>query len=155
MQNESPLAEKCVSDVWNLVVRQPSTVTLNDSIRHLLQITIADTRTRHTYVIDANRILIGCVRMNALVEYLFPIEAIVRDVEQAYTITLNRLPARTIEELMDPKPKFVHPFTPLSEVANILMEEKINELPIVDDSHRLVGQVNIYEMIMSYLDPHL
>ena len=31
------------------------------------------------------------------------------------------------------------------------MQEKINELPVLDDEHRVIGQVNIYEVIKAYL----
>jgi predicted transcriptional regulator len=36
-------------------------------------------------------------------------------------------------------------------MAGILMQEKINELPVVDDDMHIVGQINIYEVIMVYL----
>jgi predicted transcriptional regulator len=36
-------------------------------------------------------------------------------------------------------------------MAHILIREKINELQVVDDDMRLIGQVNMYEVIARYL----
>lgn len=52
---------------------------------------------------------------------------------------------------MDESPRFVRKSTSLRDMAGILMQEKINELPVVDDDMHIVGQINIYEVFMVYL----
>ncbi len=60
--------------------------------------------------------------------------------------------AEIVKDIMDDRPRFVKESTSLSDMASMLMEEKINELPVVDDDRRVIGQVNIYEVITAYLD---
>jgi CBS domain-containing protein len=40
----------------------------------------------------------------------------------------------------------------VDEMARILLREKITELPVVDADHRLVGQINMYEVIAGHLN---
>jgi predicted transcriptional regulator len=64
---------------------------------------------------------------------------------------LANFEAETVQDLMNENPHFVKESTSLSDMANILIQQKNNEFPIVNDDMRLVGQVNVYEMIMAYL----
>ncbi len=52
---------------------------------------------------------------------------------------------------MNDEPYFVEESTPLFEMAEILIREKINELPVVDKDRRVIGQVNVYEIIAAFL----
>jgi len=141
-----------VKDVRHLVVEDPSVIGPNQTIDELLRTIIDDTRTRHVYVINDDGRLIGVVRMNAVVEYLFPLTAIATHGSELLYGMLHDLGAKAVKDIMNPEPRFVYDTTPLDEMARILIEAKINELPIVDEHMRLIGQVNIYEVIKGYLD---
>ena len=52
---------------------------------------------------------------------------------------------------MDDSPRFVKEATSLSDMANILVQEKINELPVVDDQMHIIGQLSLYEITTAYL----
>jgi len=102
--------------------------------------------------VDEDNRLIGSVRMNAVVEYLFPFTAVLdRGNEMMVGGYVDTTP-KTVSKIMNPEPVAVAETTPLSDVARILMEEKINELPVIDAERHVIGQVNVYEFIMFYLN---
>lgn len=52
---------------------------------------------------------------------------------------------------MNKEPRSVRADTGLQDLARIMLEEKITELPVVDKANLLTGQVNMYEIIKAYL----
>ncbi|MBN1593751.1 MAG: CBS domain-containing protein [Candidatus Coatesbacteria bacterium] len=152
MLNDKTLDGLTVGDVRNLVVQNPSTITLDQDLEDLMAKMLEDTRTRHVYVVDDEGILIGSVRLATLVEHLFPLSSLIT---HSMALTMGNLPSfesKTIEELMDSEPCWVTESTLLSEMAAILVEKKINELPVVDEKHRVIGEVNFLEVIAAYLN---
>ncbi len=71
MDMREKLATTKVKDVRNLLVKVPTTVKASASTTEVLESIVADTRTRHVYVVDSNNRLIGSIRMNDVVNFLF------------------------------------------------------------------------------------
>lgn len=148
---EERLGALTVADVRHLLVEEPTVVRPDESVESLLAKMIEDPRTRHVYVVDEEGVLLGSVRMNTVVEYLFPLTAIIQHSSELSLGTYVSFSSKTIRDLMNDNPRFVQESTLLSEVARILIEEKINELPVVDQRRRVIGQINVYEIISAYL----
>jgi predicted transcriptional regulator len=53
---------------------------------------------------------------------------------------------------MSKEPRSVRTDTSLHILALILIEEKLTELPVIDEANVLIGQVNMYEIIKAYLE---
>jgi len=151
LEKKVVLGNMHVADVRQLLVEKPATIRPDQTERELLVKMVEDPRSRHVYVVDENHVLIGVVRMNRVVERLFPFSAVAERGAQLIAGSLASFEGRTVAELMDDNPSFVYESTTLSEMATILMQEKINELPVVDSERRVIGQVNIYETIKAYL----
>jgi len=151
MSDRIKLGDMKISDIQHLLVKEPAVIKKKQSIDDLLAGIIDDSRTRHVYVVDEAGILIGVVRMNRVVQYLFPFAAMIEQGSEISIGNLANFEAETVQDIMDERPQFVEGSTSLSKMADILMQEKINELPIVDDDMHLVGQINVYEVIMAYL----
>lgn len=152
MKTRLLLGEMQVEDIYHLLVENPATVHAATSLLDVLREMTKDLRTRQVYVIDDEGRLLGEVRMNSVVEYLFPYDAILEHNESLYVAYVPKIVARTAADLMLTPSVRVTAETKLGEMAGTLMEEGINELPVVDADERLVGQVNIYEVINAYLD---
>jgi Mg/Co/Ni transporter MgtE len=109
-----------------------------------------DLKTRHVYVVDEDNKLIGSVRMNSIVQYLFPMGAVLSaGVFSADHLKVNLFSTK-VSDIMKKDPFSVKEESELASVAVIMIKEKINELPVVDDDMKLIGQVNVYEMIEAY-----
>jgi len=151
MSHHIKLGDMKVADIRHLLVKEPAVINKKQSIKELLTRIINDSRTRHVYVVDNAGILIGTVRMNRIVQYLFPFAAMIEQGNELSIGNLANFEAETVQDVMDENPYFVKSSTPLSEMAEMLIQEKINELPVLDDDMHIVGQVNVYEVIMAYL----
>jgi len=145
------LSAMTVGDIRRLLVDQPAVITEDQPIENLLQKIVDDPRTRHVYVVDETGVLIGSVRMNAVVRFLFPLEATVEQGDELLLRNFASFEAKTVRDIMNDEPYYVTESTSLGEMASLLIREQINELPVVDDGKRIIGQVNVYEVIMAYL----
>jgi len=122
------------------------------SIDDLLRKFVENPRCRHVYVIDDDQRLVGVVRMNSVVQYLFPYAGMRINTNEWILGDLPRIARVNLKDLINDRPHCVHPETSLTEMAEILISEKINELPVVDQDRRLIGQVNVFEIIVRYLE---
>lgn len=151
MLNDRFSDDLTVADIRRLLVEKATVITLDQDHRSLLAKMIEDPRTRHVYVVDERGVLIGSVRMNTIVEYLFPLSSAIERGGAQTISSLARFGSSCFEEFMNEDPCFVEESTPLSEVARIMVREKVNELPVVDDKRHVIGEVNVYEIIAAYL----
>jgi len=152
MVSGKPLGHLKVADIQHLVVTEPSVIGPDASMEELLNCMLSDLRTRTVYVVDDDRRLLGCVRMDRVVDRLFPLEAIVSRSFEASLREASALNAKTVRKLMIEGVTAVKDTTSLADVARTLMKEKVQELAVVDADGRLVGEVNVYEIIKAYLE---
>ena len=141
-----------VRDLMKDLSAPAALVTEGASVEEVLRIMVEEPRTRHVYVVDAGKRLIGAIRMNAVIGYLFPYAGMRINTTEWVLGGLPLLSRVKITDLMDDRPRFVTPDTLLTEMAEILMRDKINELPIVDADRRVIGQLNVYDIIRFYLE---
>jgi CBS domain-containing protein len=152
MKSNMLLGDLQVKDIHHLLVENPASVPAGAPMRDVLAKMIEDLRTRQVYIVDDEDHLLGVVRMNSVVEYLFPYNAIVEHSKSLYDAYIPKIGAQTAADLMISPPIRVTGETTLGEMARLMIKEGINELPVVDGRERLIGQVNTYETINAYLD---
>ena len=66
------LAKMRVKDIQRLLTRAALVITPEKNIEELFEMLLSNPRTRHVYVIDEKKRLIGSVRLNMVVEAVFP-----------------------------------------------------------------------------------
>ena len=151
MTPKMKLGNMRVRDVKHLLVKDPVVVGPDQTIEELLAAMAKNPRKRYAYVVDKEGRLVGSVFMNDVVKYLFPFEAVV---ERSTELSIGKyayFETKTVGDIMNDSPRFMKETTLLSDMANILVKEKINELPVVDDQMHIVGQLSLYEVITAYL----
>ncbi len=145
---EEKLSQVTVKSISNLIVKKPALVTPDSSIEDMMRAVIEDTRSRHAYVVDADGRLIGAVRVNNIIQYLFPSTVLLEiDGSPRVSSFLEYSNATKVKDIMNTRPKHVYETTTLSKMVRIMMEEKINELPVVDRAMKVIGEVNLLEII--------
>ena len=152
MSSGKPLGELKVADIQHLVVDEPSIIGPDATVDEVLRCMLGDLRTRNVYVVDDDRHLLGCVRMDRVVDRLFPLEAIVTHSFEESLRGASALNAKTARDLMIKGVSAVNDSSSLADVVKTLMRERVQELAVVDAHGRLVGEVNAYELIKAYLD---
>lgn len=149
---EKKLSESLVKDIDYLVVKNPTTVHKNAPIKEVLKSIVSDLHTRHAYVVDDKGKLIGSIRVNYIIQYLFPTVTLLenREIPQMGTF-MEFYNAKTAEDIMNANPVSVYQNSTLGELVKLMTEEKINEIPVLDENDKLIGEANILEIIMHYL----
>lgn len=151
MDTKEKLATTKVKDARNLLVKEPTTVKASASTTQILKSIISDTRTRHLYVVDDSKHLLGSILLNDVVKFLFPWAAAF-DKYESVVLEFNKIfSAKTAEDIMRTDPLYVYETDSLEDAATIMMESKINELPVIDKKRVIIGQINMYEIIEAYL----
>ena len=148
---ENLLKNLHVKDIMNLRVSEPATAGPDDSIDFLLARIVEDPKTRHVYVVDDDERLIGSVRLNNIIEYLFPYTTLEEQDGRSAIHFLYIRGANRVKEIMNLYPVCVEKETPLIDMIRIMTKEKVNELPVVDHDKRIIGEVNVLEVIIGYL----
>lgn len=152
MKSHVMLGDLTVKDIEHLLVVNPSCVSAETPMRDVLKKLTEDLRTRQVYVVDDDGRLLGAVRMNSVVEYLFQFDALIEHNKSLYDAYIPKEGAKIAADLMISPPLRVTEQTTLGDMARLLMKEGINEKPVVDGQEHLVGQVNVYEVISAYLE---
>lgn len=151
MKSDILLGDLRVKDIHHLLVENPASLPAGAPLRDVLAKMIEDLRTRQVYVVDDECRLLGTVRMNSVVEYLFPYNATIQHSNSLYALYIPKVGAQTAADLMISPPVRVTGETTLGEMARLMIKEGVNELPVVDEQEHLIGQVNTYETINAYL----
>lgn len=132
--------------VSEIMSANPFSVMANESIGRVLK-KFAEADVRHLPVIDEGE-LVGIVsdrdlrsfHPNALMELEHPQE-------------IRRLLAQPISTVMSSDVVSVDPETEISEVIDIMLEQKIGAVPVVDaDTDKLVGIVSYMDVIRAARD---
>jgi len=150
--SEEKLLKTPVGNIKDLIVKETAIVNSNTKINDVLVKIIKDTRSRHAYIVNKNNVLIGSIRINNVIQYLFP-TTVLFDTADAFRFGsfIEYSNAKLAKDIMNTNPIYVFEDTPLAEMITIMTREKINELPVVDQNLKILGEVNVLEIIAKHL----
>jgi len=114
-----------VKDINQLIVKNPSTLNETSSLKDLLEEIVKDAKSRHVYIVNYQNKLIGSVRLNNTLQYMFPTISLLNenDVFQigSYQVYSS---AKSIKDIMTANPSFVYEDTLLSEMVKLWSVKK-------------------------------
>lgn len=150
---ETLLADARVRDVRDLVVSEAPTIGPEAEIPELLGKMLENPRCRRVYVVDGSGVLVGSVRLNSVSKYLFPYETTsISPLFPSVSRLLTQFTARRVSDIMDTTPRSVDDNVLVPDAVRIMWKEKTNELPVVDEKQRVVGEINLLEVIAAYME---
>jgi len=138
-------AELRVSDVQDLFVAEPAKVQKSAKISEVIERMLACPVCSTVYVIDVEGNLVGAVTQTKILE-LIGFRVGVRENSSVGFMHLLRDTLKENAEQIVIKTKTVKRDTKLSDALRIMIENRITELPIVDDDHKLIGELNSLEL---------
>jgi len=147
---ERIIGDMKIRDVHRMIVENAATIGPDSSMRQLLERIVEDPRTRHAYVIDENNRLIGSIRLNTVLRRLFPMITAIPS-EGGMLTLLSYLSAEKVRDLMNTNPSSVREDNTVADAVQLMTQEQVNELPVVNDSGEVVGEINFLEIIAAYL----
>jgi CBS-domain-containing membrane protein len=113
-------------------------------------------------VVDSGGILIGMVTDGDIItedlEPIFPIYFDPLIISYAYMDNFEKFEksmkeylATPVEEIMVKRVKTVKQDTPVSEIARIMVKDRINRMPVVDESNKVIGIIARADILKSMI----
>jgi Mg/Co/Ni transporter MgtE len=146
---EHTLHRHTVADIMALSGMQPSTVGIDQDMETLVKTLVANPHTEQVYVVDNRRRVAGSVRLQRVVEYLFPYETLWQCNELLGAF--SQFYRESIADFMDEDIARVYEDTGLSKVVEIMARKKTNEVAVLNRPGRLVGAAHMHAIITLYL----
>lgn len=144
------IKKKKVSDIMHLVVEQASVINQRGSVSQLFKCFLSDPRTRHVYVVNDENVLIGSIRLNDLVETIDPY---INSLDNGFFDKfMSDFTKKKCSDFMLKKFLFLKEDSLISEMIDIMIDNKVNELPVVDNNNHITGEVNFLELIKYFSD---
>lgn len=150
MVDDKPISDIRVSDVIAGIGKttKPATVDIDASLRDAVVSIIEDSETRKVYVVDKDGTLKGTITLETLLRYA----GYTLGVRETGMTSLFRWFAEIkndkVTEVMT-KPIRVLQNEMIVNVTRLMVENHLNDLPIVDDDNKLVGELNGLDILKS------
>nr|1O50_A Chain A, CBS domain-containing predicted protein TM0935 [Thermotoga maritima] len=136
-----------VKDVCKLISLKPTVVEEDTPIEEIVDRILEDPVTRTVYVARDNK-LVGMIPVMHLLKVsgfhffgFIPKEELIRS-------SMKRLIAKNASEIML-DPVYVHMDTPLEEALKLMIDNNIQEMPVVDEKGEIVGDLNSLEILLA------
>jgi CBS domain-containing protein len=145
----------------NIMISDVVTVTPDTSIGELSKVLLKN-KVSGVPVVDDEGRLVGIVseadiiRDNIKVQFPFyfdplMVSALVVDFEK-YSEDIKDYLNTKVETIMNHRVKTAGPSTPVSEIADIMVSNKVNRIPVVDDNKKVVGIITRADIIKSMIE---
>ncbi|HAA82258.1 MAG: CBS domain containing protein [Thermotoga sp. 47_83] len=136
-----------VKDVCKLISLKPTVVEEDTPIEEIVDRILEDPVTRTVYVARDNK-LVGMIAVMHLLKVsgfhffgFIPKEELIRS-------SMKRLIAKNASEIML-DPVYVHMDTTLEEALKLMIDNNIQEMPVVDEKGEIVGDLNSLEILLA------
>lgn len=139
-----------VCNVRKLIAENPTTVSIDTSLKELVLAITEDPKTRSLYVVDEKRKLQGIITVKNLVKAIFPYFIDINDAPSY--MTYQRLLAAKVEDIMYPNNIFVKDDENLETALDRMYENDLEEIPVVDDDMRVIGELDLLELLTAWLE---
>ena len=145
-----------VDDINNLISKKAATVRESANIFEIAEAMIEDPKTRSVYVVDGKNRLKGIIPVIYFVKVIFheyvPDEylyfKVMKPIEFDMIQSLDTLNASDIML----NPIFVKSNESLKTAFQRMFSSELKEIPVVDEEMKVVGDLNILEMIEAWLE---
>ncbi len=143
MVDDKPINEVRVSDVLQLVAKtvKPATVGADASLREAVEAIVRDSETRKVYVLDAQERVMGTVTLEVLLRHAGYRMGVRSTGVTSFLRMLAEITDEKVTEVMA-KPVKVLKDELVVNVMKLMVENHLNDLPVVDDQNRLVAELN-------------
>ncbi|MCD6275709.1 MAG: CBS domain-containing protein [Thermoplasmata archaeon] len=138
-----------VRDIRNLITQKASIVHRDDSLLKVAKKIVDDPKTRAVYVVDDNEKLVGIIPVIELVQYLYSEYIPQEYILYRFPILLSGKPRAG--DIMLP-PVYVHDDEKITDAFIKMFKNNLKELPVVDENMHIIGDLNILEMIVAWIE---
>lgn len=120
---------------------EPATVTEDDRLRKAVDAMIENPETRKAYVLNGEGKLIGTITLETLMRHVGYCFGVRKPGITSFLKMLAEISDDRVGEAMTKSVKVLEDEM-LTNVTKLMVENHLNDLPVVDDEDRLVGELN-------------
>ena len=142
-------ADTKVGDVYDLIVKSPSKVQRSAKIWEVIDQMLMNPTSRKVYVIDVEGNLVGVVNTEMILRLIGYRVGVKENSSMAFVHFLQDTLKEEVEGIMILKVRPVKKETPLTEALKNMIEFHVNDLPVVDDDHKLIGELMSSELFIA------
>ncbi|HUV24424.1 MAG TPA: CBS domain-containing protein [Methanomassiliicoccales archaeon] len=142
--------ELTVEEVADNLIVEPSVISLDASIREVIDAMLENPITRKVYVVDIEGKLVGMVT-TATILRLIGYRVGVRTGTLSFYKFLRDTLKEEVRSVME-APVFVKPKNKLTEALLKMLDENMNDIPVVDENMKLLGELNSLELFAKARD---
>lgn len=139
-----------VEDVYQLVSTSPSKVQKNARTHEVLSAMLEHPTSRKVYVIDVEGNLAGVIRTETLLK-LIGFRVGRQNPALSFVHMLKDLQKESAESVME-KARPVKRGTSLKDALDLMVEDHVDDLPVVDDDYKLIGELMTLELLQAALE---
>ena len=138
-----------VKDIRNFVTQEASIVGEDDDLLKIAEEMVSDPKTRTVYVVNKENKLVGVIPVIELVQYLYSEYIPQEYMLYRFPVLLSDTPKA--KDIMLP-PVYVHDDEDITSAFIKMFKNNLKELPVVDEEMHVIGDLNILEMIISWIE---
>ena len=138
-----------VRDVMNKITREAAIVDGHASLKEIASTLLEDPKTQAVYVVDSEEKLMGIITIHLITQYAYS-EHIPPEYLQ-FKIDVIMGENATAGDLMLP-PVFVREDDEIEIAFRKMFENKLVEIPVVDENMRIVGDMHQMELLKAWLE---
>ncbi len=138
-----------VGDVRKLITQEPTITHEDDSLVKVAEKILEDPKTRSVYVLNSKEKLVGIIPVIELIQYMYYEDIPSEYITYRFPLALSREPKAS--DIMLP-PVYVKDEEPIREAFRKMFKNNLKELPVVDEEMHVIGDLNILELIVAWLE---
>jgi CBS domain-containing protein len=146
-ETEKRFGETLVGDVFDLIVKKPTTVTAESTINDVIEGMLGNPVSRKVYVIDSRGMLLGMVNTDTVLR-LIGYRAGIRELgAKSFYRFLRDMFKEEVGALLSPT-RWVTRDDNLRTALDIMIRDHVNDLPVVDAEGRIIGELVSLELFV-------
>ena len=141
-----PPLEETVESLFDAIVTKPATLSVDATLRDAVEAILRSEVTRKAYVVDGRGVLKGTITVETLMRHVAnrmgarPVGLI------SWFRFLRDMGSDRATDFMA-NPVVVRLDTPIVEIVRRVVEEHLNDFPVVDDRGAFTGEVNTLNLL--------
>jgi CBS domain-containing protein len=147
VDTKKSFSDLMVEDVYDLVVKDPTTIDSGAKIRQVFDEFLNNPVSRKVYVLNEEGKYMGAVTTETLLRLLGYRVGVREFANWSLWRLMRDMLKEGVEGVIEKVPS-VKRSDKLTKALQIMVEDHFTDLPVVDDDGRLIGELNSFEIFM-------
>ena len=144
---EKDFKDLLVGDVYNLLVTKPAVAKKGSKLREALDALVDRPITRKVYIVDKENKLVGTITIETLLRQVGYRTGARKEGLTSFFKFLGEIFKEDVDDFMNKTPITVTKEDALVDATKLMVENHLNDLPVIDGEGHLVGELNSLEII--------